>query len=123
MNVLVVDDDAITRRMVSHVLCKHGATVTAVESSANALSAIRDQDFEVIVTDWNMPGLSGVELCRRIRSLGEELRVVMLTAQASHEDRVAAEQAGVDAFVAKPFQASDLAECVLQRSAARIHAR
>ncbi len=108
--VLVVDDDDAIRDMVAAMLEAVGLVVTAVGDAEEALDLFRTESFELVVLDWNMPRMSGLELCRAIRQRTgfSALPVLFLTANATTSDMVEAFAAGADDYVVKPFRAPEL---------------
>lgn len=107
----MADDDRFWRERVQEILTPAGFQVSCVESGEEAWEALRlDPQIAVLLTDWEMPGLSGVELCRRARSTSRDfyLPILLLTSRNSPEDLVEALEAGADAFVSKPFEAPEL---------------
>lgn len=113
--VLVVDDDPDLQRVVSRMLDGDGFSVSAVSSAEEAFDRLRAEPADLVVLDWNLPGMTGIEFCRRLRTQRPwtRLPVLFLTAHASSQDIVEAFDAGADDFVSKPFRARELA--------ARIH--
>ncbi len=104
--VLVVDDDPAIQQMVQVVLAREGCMVATAENSAEALSQLRNTDFDVVVADaWmpGMPGMPGVELLRQVRENWPETQVVLITAHANYEAAVEGLRAGAFDLVAKPF--------------------
>lgn len=108
--VLVVDDDDIIRRLVRTVLEADELEVVEVPSGQAALEAVVDEKPTVVVLDVMMPGLDGVEVCRRLDH--DLVKVVMLTARDDPDLEKAALAAGADAFLTKPFSSIDLLEVV-----------
>ena len=108
--ILVVDDDASIRQLVSDVLTVEGYDVEAVADGYAALAAIDAGRPDCVVLDVMMPGLDGHEVLQRIRAAerGPELPVVMLTAAADDSQQWQAWTEGVDYFLAKPFEADEL---------------
>lgn len=108
--VLVVDDDADIRDMVSAMLEAVELRVTAAGSAEDALALLRSEVFELVVLDWNLPRMTGIELCRTLRQRQAlaTLPVLFLTANASSQDMVEAFAAGADDYVVKPFRAPEL---------------
>jgi two-component system phosphate regulon response regulator PhoB len=108
--VLVVDDDPDIREMVAVMLEAVGLVVSSVSSAEEALARIQEHPFELLVLDWNLPRMSGIDLCRRIRQDPElsEMPVLFLTANASSQDMVDAFASGADDYVVKPFRAPEL---------------
>lgn len=110
---LVVDDFSTMRRIVKNVLNELGyANVTEAEDGKAALSLLRSKEFDVMITDWNMPGMTGIELLKAVRADSKlaRLPVLMLTAEATREQIVEAATAGVNGYVIKPFTSATLKE-------------
>ncbi len=101
--VLLVDDDDSLRRVVEYQLADAGFEVRAVDSAERALEALREQPFEVVVTDVLMPGMDGIALLDRIRILHPDTAVVVITAHGDVATAVRAMQLGALDFVEKPF--------------------
>ncbi len=106
--LLFVDDDAAVCDVVQAALTKRGLEVACRTSGHAALDALEADDFEVIITDLNMPGMEGLEFCRRVCAAWPDLPVVVVTAFGSIETAVAATRAGAYDFIAKPIQLDDL---------------
>ena len=108
--VLVVDDDHDMRDVVSAMLEAVGLVVNAVSSGEEGLEITRAHGCDLLVLDWNLPGMSGIELCRILRRdpSTQALPVLFLTAHTSSKDVVEAFAAGADDYVAKPFRAPEL---------------
>jgi two-component system, OmpR family, phosphate regulon response regulator PhoB len=108
--VLLVDDDRDIREVVCAMLDAVGLTVESATSAEEALERVRGSSFDLLVLDWNLPGMTGIELCRLIRKdrqLGA-MPVLFLTAHASSRDVVEAFASGADDYVVKPFRAPEL---------------
>ena len=113
MKVLVVDDMSTMRRIVRNVLKQIGYTsVEEAPDGQEALKKLKGGGFGLVVSDWNMPVMSGIELLRAIRADAElkALPVLMVTAEAQKENIIEAVQAGVSNYVVKPFTAEALLE-------------
>ena len=110
MKVLVVDDDLITREMVSSVLIEHGYEVATAANGLLALERIEKEDIRMVVTDWMMPEMGGVELCREVRARSHQgyVYMVLLTSNSGQEQLVEGMTAGADDFVGKPFSPQEL---------------
>ncbi|WP_333779129.1 response regulator transcription factor [Streptomyces sp. IBSBF 3136] len=106
--VLVVDDDEAIRRSLERGLRLSGFTVRTADSGAGALDAVRDASPDVLVLDVSMPGMSGIEVCTRLRDEGRDLPVLMLSALDESADRIAGLQAGGDDYLVKPFALQEL---------------
>ncbi len=108
--VLLVDDDRDIREVVGAMLDAVGLTVEAATSAEEALERVRASSFDLLVLDWNLPGMTGIELCRLVRRDPAlcTLPVLFLTAHASSRDVVDAFASGADDYVVKPFRAPEL---------------
>ena len=114
MKVLVVDDSGTMRRIIIRALDKIGG-FQCVEASdgAEALKELKKDTFELIVTDWNMPNLNGVEFAQSIRKeLALSTPILMVTTNATHSDVVEALRCGVNNYLVKPFTPEALQEKV-----------
>ncbi|MFM2287949.1 MAG: hypothetical protein RL684_1092 [Pseudomonadota bacterium] len=113
MNILVVDDFSTMRRIIKGLLHDLGyAKVTEADDGITALPLLKAGNFDFLITDWNMPGMPGLELLKQVRADSRlaKLPVLMLTAEAKREQIVEAAQAGVSGYVIKPFTAATLKE-------------
>ena len=106
--ILVVDDDASTRRALRVTLSGMGFTVLEAARGEEALSLVRVSWFDAVLLDVDMPGMGGVETCRRIRHAIARLPILMLTVMDSEDDKVLALDAGADDYITKPFQLREL---------------
>ena len=113
MKILVVDDFSTMRRIIKNLLKDLGFTnIQEADDGTTALPMLQQGDFDFVVTDWNMPGMQGIDLLRAIRadSKLKSTPVLMVTAEAKKEQIIAAAQAGVNGYVVKPFTAATLKE-------------
>jgi two-component system chemotaxis response regulator CheY len=113
LKFLVVDDFSTMRRIVRNLLKELGFTnVDEAEDGIAALAKLRSTSFDFVVSDWNMPNMTGIELLRQIRSDNQlkHLPVLMVTAEAKKENIIEAAQAGASGYVVKPFTAATLDE-------------
>ncbi len=113
MKILIVDDFSTMRRIIKNLLRDLGFTNThEADDGSTALPMLKSGDFDFLVTDWNMPGMSGIELLKEVRSDGKlaALPVLMVTAEAKRDQIIEAAQAGVNGYVVKPFTAQVLKE-------------
>ena len=106
--LLVVDDDPTIRRGLRRVLGLSGFAVEAVDEGEAALALLGDGGVDAVVLDVSMPGMSGVDVVRRLRRRGDEVPVLMLSALDAVDDRIAGLAAGADDYVVKPFSAAEL---------------
>jgi two-component system chemotaxis response regulator CheY len=113
MKILIVDDFSTMRRIIKNLLRDLGFTNTQeADDGQTALPMLKNGDFDFLVTDWNMPGMTGIELLKHVRA-DERLNtlpVLMVTAEAKREQIVEAAQSGVNGYVVKPFTAQALKE-------------
>ena len=105
--VLVVDDDPALRSIVCTMLRKSNIKTLQVESAEDALDWLAKNRADLLVLDWGLPGMNGVELCQRLRKerAHQSLPILFLTGHSSSTDLVEAFEAGADDFVSKPFRA------------------
>ncbi|MFD9724870.1 response regulator transcription factor [Streptomyces sp. NPDC059072] len=106
--ILVADDDAAIRRSLERGLRLSGFTVLLAEDGPRALERLAGPGADVVVLDVSMPGLTGIEVCRDLRTRGDETPVLMLSALDELADRVAGLQAGADDYLVKPFALEEL---------------
>ncbi len=110
---LVVDDFSTMRRIVRNLLKELGfVNVQEAEDGVDALNKLRSEAFDFVVSDWNMPNMTGIELLRTIRADAnlKHLPVLMVTAEAKKENIIEAAQAGASGYIVKPFTAATLDE-------------
>ena len=113
MRILVVDDFSTMRRIVKNILRQLGYDNTdEADDGSTALVKLNKEKFDFVVTDWNMPKMSGLELLKEIRASDslKDIPVLMVTAEALQENIVAAIKAGVSNYVVKPFDAATMSE-------------
>jgi two-component system, chemotaxis family, chemotaxis protein CheY len=113
IRILIVDDFSTMRRIVKNLLADLGFTNTAeAEDGSGALNLLRAEPFDFVVTDWNMPVMTGIELLKAIRADDKlkSLPVLMVTAEAKREQIIEAAQHGVNGYIIKPFTAQTLEE-------------
>lgn len=108
MRILVVDDDPGVRDSLRRSLAFNGYEVDLAEDGQRGLAAIAMRRPDAVVLDVMMPGLDGLETCRRLRAAGEDIPVLMLTAREAISDRVAGLDAGADDYLVKPFALDEL---------------
>jgi len=112
--VLVVDDDANLLKMLSRILMHDGLQVVSATNGQEALAKVSAYCPEIIVLDWIMPGLDGLEVIRRLRDDNNRVFILMLTARDSLDQRIEGLESGADNYLVKPFEPRELI--------ARIHA-
>jgi two-component system, chemotaxis family, chemotaxis protein CheY len=110
---LVVDDFSTMRRIIKNFLTDLGYTnITEADDGKTALPVLKSGVVDFLITDWNMPGMPGLELLKEVRNdpATKKLPVLLVTAEAKREQIVEAAQAGVNGYVVKPFTAQTLKE-------------
>ena len=115
MNILVVDDFSTMRRIVKNLLVEIGfSNIEEADDGKTALPILENGGIDFLVTDWNMPGMAGIDLLRAVRANPalSSLPVLMVTAEAKREQIMEAAEAGVNGYVVKPFTAETLQEKV-----------
>jgi two-component system KDP operon response regulator KdpE len=105
--ILIVDDDPQIRRVMRVTLVAQGYEVVDARSGEEALERMRDDKYDLVLLDMNMPGLGGIQTCRSIRS-ASEIAVIMLTVRNAENDKVDALDAGADDYITKPFSTPEL---------------
>ncbi len=113
MSILVVDDFSTMRRIISNVLRQLGyENIIEAEDGTKALAILDTQQIDFVITDWNMPQMSGLDLLKAIRANKDKkhIPVLMVTAEAMQENIIAAAQAGVNNYIVKPFDAKTLSD-------------
>src|ERR1700691_146893 len=106
--ILVVDDESQIRRVMRTTLPMHGYEVSEAANGEEALNLVRSSDYDLVLLDVNMPGKSGLEVCREIRIGGSSPAIIMITVRDSATDKVDALDAGADGYITKPFGISEL---------------
>ncbi|MEL6893857.1 MAG: response regulator transcription factor [Actinomycetota bacterium] len=114
VTVLLVEDDGAVRRAVTDGLTLHGFSVAPAPSAEEALKIVEVQPPDLAILDIGLPGMSGIELCERLRARGSVLPILVLSARDAVTDRVEGLEAGADDYLVKPFELSEVV--------ARLHA-
>jgi DNA-binding NtrC family response regulator len=115
VKILVVDDDSSIRNMLSIVLKNSGYDAAAAESSESALKRLKAETFHLIISDIKMPGISGIELLKKIKVINPGIPVIMITAFASTNDAVEAMKLGAEDYITKPFNLDEL-KLIIEKS-------
>ncbi len=120
--VLIVEDEETLVTLLTYNLEAEGYAVVAVPTGADAMMIVSEERPDIVILDWMLPGLAGIEVCRQIRARPETraLPIIMLTARSEEADRIRGLQTGADDYVVKPFSVSELVarvNALLRRSA------
>jgi DNA-binding response OmpR family regulator len=111
MRILIAEDDFTSRTLLSGVLIKYGHTIVATENGTAAWQAMLQPDApQLAILDWMMPGMDGIEVCRRIRAMGtnQPPYIIVLTAKGDKADIITGLEAGANDYLAKPFDPGEL---------------
>jgi two-component system, OmpR family, KDP operon response regulator KdpE len=123
-SVLVVDDELALRKALRLSLSASGFTVEEARSGEEALGTVRGHPFDLVLLDINMPGISGIDACRKIRGISPHAGIVMVSVRDREDDKVRALEAGADDYVTKPFNLRELTarlRAVLRRTRQETH--
>ena len=111
MKVLVVDDSVVMRKIITGALAKEGITdVAHAGDGVKAVEKASDDAFDLILMDWNMPAMTGLEAVKAIRSKGLNIPIIMVTTEAEKQRIIEAIQAGANNYICKPFEPDLLME-------------
>ncbi len=107
-HILLVEDEVKLARFIELELNYEGYQVSVAYDGLTALTAARELNVDLVILEWMLPGLSGLEICRRLRSIGDKVPIILLTVKDEVSDRIAGLEAGADDYVVKPFSADEL---------------
>ena len=115
MKILVVDDSSTMRRIIGNVIMQLGFNkedYDEAEDGVKAWKMLNEGQYDVILTDWNMPNMNGLELVKKIRADGSHIKtpIIMITTEGGRGEVIAALRAGVNNYIVKPFPAETLKE-------------
>lgn len=113
LKILIVDDFATMRKILSKILKGFGFTnISEADTGKNALKKLKNEKFDLVFCDWNMPGMLGIDLLRTIRADNElkDLTFILVTAEAMKDNIIQAVKAGVTSYIVKPFSAETVHE-------------
>lgn len=108
MRALIAEDDPFTRKALAEILCADGWEACTAENGKNAWELFGANDFDLACLDIMMPGISGYDLCRKIRESGSKIPVIFISAKSEEIDRVLGLELGADDFISKPFGAREV---------------
>ena len=107
--ILVAEDDPVSRALISARLEKWGYTPVITHDGAEAMAVLRGRDApSLAILDWSMPGMDGLEICRRLREAEKTVYIILLTSHGSKEHVIEGLRAGADDYLVKPFHAEEL---------------
>jgi two-component system KDP operon response regulator KdpE len=107
-SVLIVDDEPLLRKALRTSLIASGFSVEEARNGEEALGVFQQHPFDLVLLDINMPGISGIEACQRIRGMSDHAGIIMVTVRDLEDDKVRALEAGADDYVTKPFKLREL---------------
>jgi DNA-binding response OmpR family regulator len=107
-HILIIEDEVKLARFVELELTSEGYRVSVTHDGFEGLTAARESHPDLVILDWMLPGVTGVEICRRLRTTGEKVPLILLTARDEISDRVAGLDAGADDYLVKPFSIEEL---------------
>ena len=110
MKILIAEDDHISRKILQTILTKQGNDVTAAEDGLKALEALKKETPDILITDWMMPDLDGLQLSRRVRALDlpSYVYIILLTALTEKQRIIEGLDAGADDYITKPYDKTEL---------------
>ena len=111
IKILVVDDQETMRKVISHILSQLGFTnITVAVDGKDAFRKLINGSYDFVISDWNMPNISGIQLLKRVRNTPEikDLPFLLITAENEKSQVMEAAKAGVNSFIAKPFSPAEL---------------
>jgi len=120
-NVLVVDDEKVVCNSCKKILAQKGYNVDIALSAQEALKKVKDNGFNVVIADWKMPEIDGIEIAKRIKKENPDTVVIMITGYPSIETSIKALRSGISDYVPKPFTPDELSDAVV-RALAKGHA-
>jgi len=110
----VAEDDPVSRALIATRLAKWGYDVVLTTDGAEAMAVLRGRDApSLAILDWSMPGMDGLEICRRLREVEKRIYIILLTAHGSKENMIEGLSAGADDYLVKPFHAEELQARIL----------
>ena len=115
MRILIVDDSSTMRRIIGNVIMQLGFNkedYDEAEDGVKAWKMLNEGQYDIILTDWNMPNMNGLELVKKIRAEGSHIKtpIIMITTEGGRGEVIAALRAGVNNYIVKPFPAETLKE-------------
>lgn len=120
IKILVVDDESIIRNLLTDVLTDAGYEVKAVSTGEEALIEIRENSYSIVITDLRMPGLSGIEVIKKVKQINADICIILITAYPSIESAIEAMREGAYDYITKPFNIEEI-KLVLRRATERCY--
>jgi DNA-binding response OmpR family regulator len=117
ISLLVIDDDAVTRQLLEKVLSVNGFDVYIAEDGPSGLELAEEHDLDIILLDWMMPGMDGIEVLKRLKGnqKTEHVPIFMLTGKDSRQDIDHALSLGIEDYIAKPFNPSEIDDLIREK--------
>jgi DNA-binding response OmpR family regulator len=107
--IIIADDDSVSREIISTAVNKWGFRTILTQDGHEAMAAIRaEQGPVLVILDWMMPGMDGLQVCQRVREVGRLAHIILLTARGGEENLIEGFRAGADDYLVKPFRADEL---------------
>jgi len=111
INVLIVDDSKTMLRIIKNTLSRIGVkNIDSAENGEEAFNLFKDKDYDIVLTDWNMPVMNGYQLVLAIRKINQDVPIVMITTEGGKAEVIKALKAGVNNYIVKPFTPQILKE-------------
>jgi CheY-like chemotaxis protein len=110
--ILFIDDEKSVREMSAKILALEGHQVTVASSGPEGLEALKEGGYDIVLVDFKMPGMSGLEVAKRVKEIDEGIAVVLVTGWMMEVDEEEAREQGVDSLLPKPFDFDDLCEAI-----------
>lgn len=104
MRILVAEDEVDMQKIIGLYLKREGYDVTAVQNGQEAFEKLCQENYDLLIVDWMMPKMNGIELCREIRSYSIPIKIIMLTAKSETENEITGLTCGADDYIKKPFE-------------------
>ena len=109
VTIVIADDDAVSRELVSTTVTQWGFRAVVTQDGREAMAAIRAEEGPVVaIVDWMMPGMDGLQVCKRVRETQKPVYIILLTVRAAKENLVEALESGADDYLVKPFDKNEL---------------
>src|SRR6056297_3601868 len=108
LSVFVIDDDKMIRDIIAELLIDFNCEVETFETGETAIAALKEQYIDLVITDYRMPGMNGLDTIRKVREINPEIEVIMITGHGSIESAVEAMKLGAHDYITKPLDLNEL---------------